>query len=122
MNPNEKPTTLLSTIGNTPIIPLDRFFHNSPVRVYAKIESYNPGHSMKDRVARHVIEEAEKEGLLKPGSTIVETTSGNTGYSLAMICAVKATNASWPSIPNAPRKNSRYCGQWERKYTYALPT
>ena len=89
MNPKEKPTTLLSTIGNTPIIPLDRFFHNSPVRVYAKIESYNPGHSMKDRVARHVIEEAEKEGLLKPGSTIVETTSGNTGYSLAMICAVK---------------------------------
>ncbi|MDD4819627.1 MAG: cysteine synthase family protein [Flavobacteriales bacterium] len=89
MNLNDKPTTLVQTIGHTPMIPLDKFFHNSPVRVFAKVESYNPGHSMKDRVARHIIEEAEKDGRLKPGATIVETTSGNTGYSIAMLCALK---------------------------------
>lgn len=89
MNLNDKPTTLLKTIGNTPMIPLDKFFHLSPIRVFAKVESYNPGHSMKDRVALHIIEEAERRGELRPGSTIVETTSGNTGYSIAMICALK---------------------------------
>lgn len=89
MNRFEKPTTLVQTIGDTPMIALDKFFHTSPVRVFAKVESYNPGHSMKDRVARHVIETAEREGRLKPGATIVETTSGNTGYSVAMLCAIK---------------------------------
>ena len=89
MSLNDQPTTLLKTIGNTPMIPLDKFFHASPIRIYAKVESYNPGHSMKDRVALHIIEEAERRGELRPGATIVETTSGNTGYSIAMICAIK---------------------------------
>lgn len=89
MSLNDQPTTLLKTIGNTPMIPLDKFFHASPIRIYAKVESYNPGHSMKDRVALHIIEEAERSGELRPGATIVETTSGNTGYSIAMTCAIK---------------------------------
>ena len=56
---------------------------------YAKVEAFNPGHSTKDRIALYIINEAEKRGILKPGSTIIETTSGNTGFSLAMVCIVR---------------------------------
>lgn len=80
---------VLELIGNTPLLKLNKINKNIPGKVYAKLESYNPGHSTKDRIALHIIEEAEKEGLLKPGATIVETTSGNTGFSVAMVCIVK---------------------------------
>lgn len=76
--------TLLNTIGNTPIIKLTTF-DTGPCDLYLKLESMNPGGSVKDRIALHMIETAEKEGKLKPGGTIVEATAGNTGVALAMV-------------------------------------
>ena len=75
---------LLALVGNTPLIRLNRIVENFKGEYFAKWEAYNPGHSNKDRIALHIIEEAEKKGLLKKGTTIIETTSGNTGFSLAM--------------------------------------
>ncbi|WP_417429949.1 PLP-dependent cysteine synthase family protein [Halpernia sp.] len=80
---------ILGLIGNTPMVKLNQVTKNIPATVYAKLESSNPGHSTKDRIALHIIEAAERQGLLKPGSTIVETTSGNTGFSLAMVSIIK---------------------------------
>lgn len=80
---------ILGLIGKTPLVKLNSVTKDIPATVYAKLESYNPGHSTKDRIAIHIIEAAEKKGLLKPGSTVIETTSGNTGFSLAMVCINK---------------------------------
>ena len=80
---------ILGLIGNTPMVRLNRVTNHIPATVYAKLESYNPGHSTKDRIAIHIIEAAEKKGILKPGATIVETTSGNTGFSIAMVSIIK---------------------------------
>lgn len=80
---------ILGLIGNTPLVRLNKVTANIPANIYAKLESSNPGHSTKDRIALHIIEAAEKKGLLRPGSTIVETTSGNTGFSLAMVSIIK---------------------------------
>lgn len=80
---------ILGLIGNTPLVRLNRVTENIPARIYAKLESINPGHSTKDRIALHIIEAAERKGLLKEGSTIVETTSGNTGFSIAMVSIIK---------------------------------
>lgn len=80
---------VLGLIGNTPLIRLNHVTQNVPAKVYAKLESFNPGHSTKDRIALHIIENAEKKGLLKPNSIIIETTSGNTGFSVAMVAIVK---------------------------------
>ncbi|MDO5510829.1 MAG: cysteine synthase family protein [Weeksellaceae bacterium] len=80
---------VLELIGNTPMVKLNQIVKDIPGSIYAKIESYNPGHSTKDRIALHIIEQAEKEGVLKPGATIVETTSGNTGFSVAMVSIIK---------------------------------
>ena len=79
---------ILQTIGNTPVIRLNRLAP-AGVNVYVKVEAFNPGGSVKDRMARAVIEEAERTGALKPGQTVVEATSGNTGIALAMVCAQK---------------------------------
>ncbi len=81
--------TILETIGRTPLIRLNRITKGLPSTVYAKCEGFNPGHSAKDRIALFMIEQAEAQGLLKPGGTLIEATSGNTGFSLAMIAAVK---------------------------------
>lgn len=81
--------SILELVGQTPIVKLQRITSDLPGNFYAKIEAFNPGHSAKDRIALHIVENAEKKGLLKPGDTIVETTSGNTGFSLAMIAMVK---------------------------------
>lgn len=81
---------ILETIGRTPLIRLTKVGAGLPCPVYGKVEFFNPGASIKDRVARAMIEKAEREGLLKPGvSTIIEATSGNTGVGLAMVAAVK---------------------------------
>jgi cysteine synthase len=77
---------LVQAIGNTPLVELKRLSPHPGVRIYVKLESYNPTGSVKDRVARSMIEQAEEEGLIAPGQTILEPTSGNTGISLAMIC------------------------------------
>ena len=79
---------ILHTIGNTPIVKINRLFRSS-VNVYLKLERANPGGSIKDRIALAMIEDAEQRQILKPGMTIVEPTSGNTGIGLAMVCAVK---------------------------------
>ncbi|MFK5981952.1 MAG: cysteine synthase family protein [Flavobacteriaceae bacterium] len=80
---------VLSLIGNTPLIKLNKITSNYSGSFYAKVEGFNPGHSTKDRIALHIIENAEKKGILKSGDTIIETTSGNTGFSLAMVSILK---------------------------------
>jgi cysteine synthase A len=79
---------LLQSIGNTPLVELPRFSRGT-ARIVAKLEWFNPGGSVKDRIARAMIEDGERRGLLAPGGTIIEPTSGNTGVALAMIAAVK---------------------------------
>jgi cystathionine beta-synthase len=80
---------LLEAVGNTPLIKLNKVTENSPHTFWAKLETFNPGGSVKDRIAIEIIEAAEKRGDLKPGGTIVEATSGNTGLGLAMVAAIK---------------------------------
>ncbi|HQV29560.1 MAG TPA: cysteine synthase A [Thermoflexales bacterium] len=83
-----KVNTILDTIGNTPHVRLNRLF-GSAHTVYMKLERANPGGSIKDRIALSMIEDAEKRGAIKPGTVVIEPTSGNTGIGLAMVCAVK---------------------------------
>ncbi|MGL2965802.1 PLP-dependent cysteine synthase family protein [Flavobacterium sp. XGLA_31] len=83
---------VLSLIGNTPLIKLNKITESLPGNFYAKVEAFNPGHSTKDRIALYIIEEAERQGILSPGDTIIETTSGNTGFSLAMVSIIKGYN------------------------------
>src|SRR5919201_261312 len=80
---------IVEAIGNTPLVELKRLSPKPGVRIYIKLESYNPTGSVKDRVARAMIETAEAEGAIQPGQTILEPTSGNTGISLGMICRRK---------------------------------
>ena len=80
---------ILDLIGETPMIKLNRITAKLKGEYFAKIEGFNPGHSTKDRIALYIIEEAERKGILKPGSTIIETTSGNTGFSIAMVSIIK---------------------------------
>ncbi len=79
---------ITETIGKTPIVKLTRVAPKG-VNIYVKLENMNPGGSVKDRLARSIIEDAEKSGALKPGQTVIEATSGNTGIALAMVCAAK---------------------------------
>ncbi len=81
--------SLLELIGNTPLIKLNKITSSFIGNFYAKYEGYNPGHSSKDRIATYIIEDAERKGILKEGSTIIETTSGNTGFSIAMVSIIK---------------------------------
>jgi cysteine synthase B len=80
---------IVQAIGNTPLVELKRLSPKPGVRIWAKLESHNPTGSVKDRVARSLIEDAEEKGLIRPGQMILEPTSGNTGISLAMICRRK---------------------------------
>jgi cysteine synthase A len=80
--------SILSTIGNTPIVRINRLAP-SHVTMFVKCEAFNPLHSVKDRLAIAIIEDAERRGTLQPGQTVVEATSGNTGIALAMVCAAK---------------------------------
>ncbi len=80
---------ILELIGGTPLVKLNRIVDEVPGDFYAKVEAFNPGQSTKDRIALYIIEEAESRGILKPGDTIIETTSGNTGFSLAMVSIIK---------------------------------
>src|SRR4051794_3855840 len=80
---------IVESIGNTPLVELPRLSPNPDVRIYAKLEGHNPTGSVKDRVAKSMIEAAEADGLIGPGQTILEPTSGNTGIALAMICSRK---------------------------------
>ena len=81
--------SILELVGETPLIKLQKITKALKGSFFAKVEAFNPGLSSKDRIALHILNDAEKKGILKKGATIVETTSGNTGYSLAMISLVK---------------------------------
>jgi cystathionine beta-synthase len=87
--PTEIFNTILDAIGNTPLVRLNKVAEGTKPTILAKLENLNPGGSVKDRIGRVMIEEAEKKGLLKPGGTIIEATSGNTGTGLAMAACVK---------------------------------
>jgi cystathionine beta-synthase len=80
---------ILETIGNTPLVKINKITHDIPATVLAKVETTNPGNSIKDRMALKMIEDAEKDGRLKPGGTIIEGTSGNTGMGLAIAAVIK---------------------------------
>lgn len=84
---------ILELIGDTPIVKMGKISQSLPFPLYAKVEYFNPGSSIKDRIAMKIIEEAEKRGDLKPGGTIVEATSGNTGMGLALVAAIKGYKA-----------------------------
>ena len=80
--------SILGTIGNTPVVRLNKMAPAGQT-IYAKIEAFNPMASVKDRLAIAIIEDAERRGTIKPGQTVIEATSGNTGIALAMVCAAK---------------------------------
>ncbi|AUS06654.1 PLP-dependent cysteine synthase family protein [Pseudotamlana carrageenivorans] len=86
---NQVYSNVLDLVGNTPLIKLNRITSEFKGDFYAKVESFNPGQSSKDRIALYIIEQAEKKGILTPGDTIIETTSGNTGFSIAMVSIIK---------------------------------
>lgn len=83
---------ILELIGNTPMVQLNKISESFKGTYLAKLESFNPGQSSKDRIALYIIEQAESKGILKPGDTIIETTSGNTGFSIAMVSIIKGYN------------------------------
>ena len=85
--------TILDTVGNTPMVRLRHLGAGLPATLLAKVESFNPGGSVKDRIAIAIVQEAEAKGLLKPGGAIVEATSGNTGMGLALVAAVRGYRA-----------------------------
>src|SRR6266498_5791350 len=80
--------SILETVGNTPVVRINRLAPPN-VNLFVKIEAFNPLGSVKDRLALGIIEDAERSGALKPGQTVIEATSGNTGIGLAMVCAAK---------------------------------
>ena len=100
---------LTDLIGNTPLLRLNKFSHNKSLStpVIAKVEYFNPGGSVKDRIALAMIEDAEAKGILKPGATIIEPTSGNTGVGLALVSAVKGYKLilTMPETMSVERRN-----------------
>ncbi len=80
---------ITGAIGHTPLVLLKQLGADLPVPLFAKVEFFNPGGSIKDRIAMNIIDDAEEKGLLKPGGTVVEATSGNTGVGLAIVSAIR---------------------------------
>ena len=80
---------ILETIGNTPLVKLNKLTTDVPCDVYVKVESFNPGHSIKDRMGLKMVEDAIEQGRIKPGGTFIECTSGNTGMGIALASVVK---------------------------------
>ena len=107
-------TNILETIGNTPMVRINNITKGIPATILAKVETFNPGNSIKDRMAMKMIEDAEKKGLLKPGSTIIEGTSGNTGMGLAMAAVIKGYKCIFTStdilfcIKSVGKRNSKF--------------
>jgi cysteine synthase B len=100
-------TDILETIGNTPLVGIQRLSPNPRVRLWAKLEGQNPTGSLKDRIAKRMIEEAERDGHLKPGVRILEPTSGNTGIALAMVAARKGYKLTIVIPENASEERVR---------------
>ncbi len=102
------PTSVLSLIGGTPLVRLTRF-DTGPCELYVKLESHNPGGSIKDRIALRMIEDAEQSGKLRPGGTIVEATAGNTGLGLALIAALKGYKVVLVVPDKMSREKVQHC-------------
>jgi len=100
--------TVAETIGNTPLVQLQKIVSAPHVTILLKLEFFNPGFSIKDRIVNYIVSDAEKRGLLKPGGTIIENTSGNTGAAVAMIAAIKGYKAilTMPDKVSLEKQNS----------------
>jgi cysteine synthase len=110
---------IIQAIGNTPLVELKRLSPTPGVRIYVKLESYNPTGSVKDRVARSMIERAEDDGLIAPGQTILEPTSGNTGISLAMICRRKGYPLKVVMPENVTRERTELLSMYGADIVYS---
>src|SRR3978361_117521 len=110
---------LIQAIGHTPLVELKRLSPKPGVRVWAKLESRNPTGSVKDRVARALIEDAEDKGLIRPGQTILEPTSGNTGISLAMICGRKGYRLKVVMPENVTRERTELLRMYGADIVYS---
>jgi cystathionine beta-synthase len=99
---------VLGLIGNTPLVKLNRLARGVKAQIFAKMENLNPGYSVKDRIGVAMIEAAEREGILKPGGTVIEATSGNTGIGLALAAAVKGYKCIFVMTDKASVEKSRY--------------
>jgi len=99
---------VLGLIGHTPLVRLNRLARGVKAQIFAKMESLNPGYSVKDRIGVSMIEAAERDGLLKPGGTVIEATSGNTGIGLALVAAVKGYKCIFVMTDKASVEKSRY--------------
>src|SRR5206468_11064469 len=105
--------------GNTPLVELRRLSPKPGVRLWAKMESFNPTGSVKDRVARALLEDAEEKGLIAPGQTILEPTSGNTGISLAMICSRKGYPLKVVMPDNVTPERTRLLAMYGAEIVYS---
>ena len=110
---------IVRAIGHTPVVELRRLSPKAGVRIYAKLESHNPTGSVKDRVARAMIEDAEERGLIGPGQTILEPTSGNTGISLAMICQRKGYPLKVVMPENVTEERTRLLEMYGAEIVYS---
>src|ERR1700756_3977180 len=110
---------IVQSIGHTPLIELKRLSPKPGVRIWAKLESRNPTGSVKDRVARALIEDAEDKGLIGPGQTILEPTSGNTGISLAMICSRKGYRLKVVMPENVTRERTQMLQMFGAEIVYS---
>ena len=110
---------IVQSIGNTPLVELRRLSPKPGVRIWAKMESMNPTGSVKDRVARSLIEDAEERGLIRPGHTILEPTSGNTGISLAMICRRKGYPLKVVMPDNVTRERTQLLRMYGAEIVYS---
>jgi [CysO sulfur-carrier protein]-thiocarboxylate-dependent cysteine synthase len=110
---------IVQAIGNTPLVELPRLSPKPGVRIWAKLESRNPTGSVKDRVARALIEDAEEKGAIQPGQTILEPTSGNTGISLAMICARRGYPLKVVMPENVTRERTQLLQMYGAQIVYS---
>src|SRR3989442_3298716 len=97
--------SILDTIGNTPLVKLPKIMAGVPCLALAKLEMMNPGGSVKDRIGEKIIEDAEAKGLLKPGGTIIQPTSGNTALGLAVVTALQGYRAAFTMSDKISRAN-----------------
>ena len=110
---------IVQSIGHTPLVELKRLSPKPGIRIWAKLESHNPTGSVKDRVARSLIEDAEEKGLIAPGQTILEPTSGNTGISLAMICGRKGYRIKVVMPENVTRERTELLRMYGAEIVYS---
>jgi len=110
---------ILDTIGNTPMVEIDRMSPKKEVRIFAKLEGQNPTGSLKDRIAKYMIEAAEKQGLLTPDKTILEPTSGNTGISLALLARRKGYRIKVVMPENVSQERSQLLEAYGAEIIYS---